>query len=256
MDANKFQKMIRRTLLEEVEKRSGVTDKEIYERVPEVTHGDEYEDVVPHKHDSKTKIEILDAILKAVKVVDPSITVVWDDNDDISVSARDLFQARITPRWENSYNIEAMIRNEDRIYVTNQTIDQVIDFLKINLKNADTRTQKAYDKSIKNGMLKNDKTTAPDKGLPQTNKPKTLPLTNEAPKTEKNKDKNYTEKQVKDEKDLPEKPMREAKGGKLQADHKANNPKTLMKEKTKFPEKKPNTTLSVKISKQDTSKFK
>jgi len=256
MDAKDLQKMIRHTLLEEVEKRSGVTDKEIYERVPEVTHGDEYEDIVPHKQDGQTKEEILDAILKVAKAADSTATVVWDDHDDISVSARDLFRVRISPRWENSYNIEAMIRNEDRIYITNQTIDQVVEFLKINLKNAETRTRKAYDKSIKNGDMKADKTTAPDKGLPQTNKPKTLPLTNEAPKTEKNKDRNYTEKQVKDEKDLPEKPMREVKGGKLQIDYKANNPKTLMKDKTKFPENKPNTTLSIKIPKQDTSKFK
>jgi hypothetical protein len=255
MDAKDLKKMIRRTLLEEVEKRSA-TNQEIYERVPEVTHGEEYKDIVPHQRDGQTKEEILDTILKVVKAADSTGTVVWDDNDDISVSARDLFRVRITPRWENSYNIEAMIRNEDRIYVTNQTIEQVVNFLKTNLKNATTRTQKAYDKSKKNGDMKNDETPAPDKGMPQKDKPKTLPLTNEAPKTEKNKDKNYTEKQVKEEKDLPEKPMRPATGGKLQVDHKANNPKTLMKEKTKYPEKNPNTQLSVKISKQDTSKLK
>ena len=37
MDAKDLQKMIRRTLLEEVEKRS-VTDTDIYERVPEINH--------------------------------------------------------------------------------------------------------------------------------------------------------------------------------------------------------------------------
>ena len=131
----------------------------------------------------RDKDEILDAILKAVKPIDSSIVVVWDDHDDISVRARDMFQVRIVPRWENSYNIEAMVRNEDRIYVTNQTIEQVIEFLKINLKNATTATQKAYDKSKQNADLKNDKTSAPDKGMPQKDKPKILPLTNEPPKT-------------------------------------------------------------------------
>lgn len=255
MDAKDLQKMIRSTLLEEVEKRS-VTDQEIYQRVPEVNHAEEYKEIIPHKRDSRTKDEILDAILKAVKPIDSSIVVVWDDHDDISVRARDMFQVRIVPRWENSYNIEAMVRNEDRIYVTNQTLEQVIEFLKINLKNATTATQKAYDKSKQNADLKNDKTSAPDKGMPQKDKPKILPLTNEPPKTEKNKDKNYTEKQVTNEKDLPEKPMRELTGTKLQVDHKANSAKKLVKEKTKFPEKKPNTQLSVKMSSQDTSKFK
>ena len=255
MDAKDLQQMIRRTLLKEVEERSA-TGQEIYQRVPEVVHGEDYKNIIPHKRDGKTKEEILDSILKVAKAADSTATVVWDDHDDISVSTRDLFRVRITPRWENSYNIEAMIRNEDRIQITNQTLDQVIEFLKVNLKNADTRTQKAYDKSIKNGEMKNDKTTAPDKGLSQKDKPKTLPLTNEPPKTEKNKDKNYTEKQVTNERDLPEKPMRELTGTKLQVDHKANSAKKLVKEKTKFPEKKPNTQLSVKMSSQDTSKFK
>src|ERR1035437_679589 len=192
MDAKDLQKMIRRTLLKEVEERSA-TGRAIYQRVPEVVHDKEYKDIVPHKRDGKTKEEILDAILKVAKAADSTATVVYDDHDDISVSARDLFRVRIIPRWENSYNIEAMIRNEDRIYVTNQTLDQVIDFLKVNLKNADTSTIKAYNKSKENEDMKNDKTPAPGKGLPQKDKPKTLPLTNVPPKTEKNKDRNYTE---------------------------------------------------------------
>lgn len=253
MDAKALQKMIRRSLLEEVEKRS--VDHEVYERVPEVTHGEQYKDVIPHKRDSRTKDEIIDTILKAVKSIDSTITVVWDDHDDISIKARDMFQVRVVPRWENSYNIEAMIRNEDRIYITNQTIEQVISFLQINLKNATTRTDKAYDKSKQNGDLKNDKTPTPDKGLPQKDKPKTLPLTNESPSTTKNKDKEYTDV-PKDDKDLPEKPMYEVTGFKRQDAHKITNPKTLMREKTKFPEKKPNTQLSVKMPKQDTSKLK
>jgi hypothetical protein len=249
MKPSEFQDMIRRILLEEVEKRS-VTDREIYERVPEVVHGEEYKEIVPHKRDGQTKDEILQAITKTVKALDSSATVVWDDHDDISVSARDMLRVRISPRWENSYNIEAMIRNEDRIYVTNQTIDQVNEFLKVNLKNVTTSTQKAYDKSKHNADLKNDETPKPDKGMPQKDKPKTLPLTNEPPSTGKNKDRNYTEKQTKEEKDLPEKPMYEVSGFKKQVDHKSRNPAAIRKEKTKFPSKKPNTTLTVPISKQ------
>lgn len=241
--------MIRRILLEEVEKRS-VTDREIYERLPEVVTGEDLKDVMQEKRDNKTKEEILDTILKAAKSIDPSITVVWDDHDDISVSARDMFRVRIIPRWEDNYNIEAFIRNEDRIYVTNQHLDQVIEFLKINLKNAATHTYIAYEKSKTNAMLKNDQTPKPDKGLPQKDKPKTLPLTNEPLSTTKNKDRNYTEKQTKEEKDLPEKPMYEVASFKKQVDHKVRSPLALRKEKTKFPEKKPNTKLTVPISKQ------
>ena len=92
-----------------------------------------------------------------------------------------------------------MIRNEDRIYVTNQTLDQVIEFLKINLKNADTAVDKAMGKVVKN---REDQSPPPDKGMPQKDKPKILPLTNEKPSETKNKEKNYTEKQVKTESDI------------------------------------------------------
>ena len=250
MNAGQFQNMIRRILIEEVEKRSS-TDKEIYQRVPEVVTGEDLKDQMQEKRDSRTKDEILDYITKAVKAIDSSVVVVWDDHDDIMVNARDMFRVRITPRWEDNYNIEAFIRNEDRICVINQHIDQVIEFLKVNLKNAATATYKAYEKSKTNGMMDkgNDKTPAPDKGLSQKDKPKTLPLTNEKPSETKNKDKNYTEKQVKDEKDLPNQPMREITSFKKQIDHKMMSAKKLVKEKTKYPQK-PNTKLTVPISKQ------
>ncbi len=249
MDSTQFQNMIRRILLEEVEKRS-VTDRDIYERLPEVVTGEDLKSYMEIKYDAKTKEEVLDTILKAVKPIDSSITVVWDDHDDISVSARDLFRVRIIPRWGDNYNIEAFIRNEDRIYVTNQHLYQVIEFLKVNLKNTATRTQTAYEKSKTNAVMKNDKTSKSDKGLPQKDKPKTLPHTDEPPKTTKNKDRNYTEKQVKNEKDLPNMPMHEVGNFKWQIEHKSRSPISIRKEKTKYPSKKPNTTLTIPISKQ------
>jgi hypothetical protein len=255
MNPIQLQTLIRKVLLEEVEKRSS-TDREIYKRVPEVNHAEEYKDIVPHERDSRTKDEILNFLTKTVKEIDSSATVVWDDHDDIMVNARDMFRVRITPRWEYSYNIEAFIRNEDRIVITNQSCEQVAEFLKINLKNATTNTQKAYDKSKQNADMKNDKTPSPDKGLSQKDKPSTMPLTNEPPRTSKAKDKDYTEKQTKDEADLPEKPMKEVTGFKRQEEHKSRSAITLRHEKTKFPEKKPNTQLSVKIPEQDTSKWR
>ena len=256
MNAIQFQNMIRKVLLEEVEKRSDAGENtDYYQRLPEVTHGEDLKKIVPHERDSRTKDEILNDITKAVKAIDSSVVVVWDDHDDISVSARDMFRVRISPRWENSYNIEAMIRNEDRIYVTNQTLDQVIGFLKINLKNATTATQKAYKKSIDNATGKNDETAAPDKGLNQKDKPKTLPYTNEKPSETKNKEKNYTEKQVKTEADLPEKPMREPGKLEKQIDHKSRSAMALRKEKMNYPPRNPNTKLMVKPSKHETSKL-
>ena len=248
--------MIRKVLLEEVEKRSSTGEKTTYyERLPEVNHVEDLrkKNISPHQRDSRTKDEILQYITKTVKAIDSSAIVVWDDHDDISVSARDMFRVRIIPRWENNYNIEAMVRNEDRIYVTGQTLDQVNEFLKINLKNADTAVDKAMGKVVKN---REDQTPAPAKGMPQKDKPKTLPLTNDPVRTAKSKDRNYTEQQVKDESDLPEKPMKDATKFEKQLDHKSRSAISLRHEKTKFPEKNPNTQLAVKIPNQGTSKWR
>ena len=246
--------MIRRALVEEIEKRSDTGENTTYyQRLPEVNHGEDLKKIIPHKRDSRTKDEILNDITKAAKAIDSSIVVVWDDHDDISVSARDMLRVRISPRWENNYNIEAMVRNEDRIYVTNQTLDQVIAFLKINLENTDTTVDKAMGKVVKN---REDQSPLPDKGMPQKDKPKILPLTNDPIRTATSKDKNYTEKQTKDDADLPEKPMRESGKFEKQIDHKSQSAITLRHEKTKFPEKKPNTQLTVKIPSQGTSKWR
>lgn len=262
MNSIKFQNMIRRALVEEIEKRNSVDDVEAtsstgenttyYRRLPEVNHGEDLKKIMPHERDSRTKDEILDTITKAAKAIDSSIVVVWDDHDDISVSGRDMVRVRISPRWENSYNIEAMVRNEDRIYVTNQTLDQVINFLKINLKNTDTAVDKAMGKVVKN---REDQTPARDKGMPQTDKSKILPLTNEKPSETKNKEKNYTEKQVKTESDLPEKPMKDATKFERQLDRKSRSAMSIRKEKMNYPPRNPNTKLVVKPSKHETSKL-
>lgn len=238
IDKSGFQSLVRRILLEEMEKSSAGNDEKIYKRVPEVTHDKDYKEIVPHKRDDRTKDELLDDLKKLVNGIDSTIVVGWDDHDDISINnARDLFRIRIIPKWENNYCIEAFTRNEDRIYITGQSWDQVKAFVKQNLKKAETAVEKAAAKVVKN---REDQTPTNDKGLPQKDKPEHLPLTNEEPKTAKSKDKNYTEKQVKNDDDLPEKPMKEVKDGKKLADYKVQDPVKLRK-------RKPDTKLTVKM---------
>lgn len=223
MNRDAFQSLIRRVLKEEVEKSDA--NQKIYKRLPEVVHDKDYKEITPHKRDTVSKDELLSDMDKVVHAIDSTYTVVWDDHDDISISARDLFRIRITPRWENNYDIEAFTRNEDRVKITAQTWDKVKEFVKTNLKELGTCTDKALDKVVQN---RKDQTPAPDKGLPQKDKPKTI-STDEPPKTTKNKDKNYTEEQVKDDKDLPEKPMREVGKFKTQIEHKVKDPVKLRK---------------------------
>lgn len=239
---DKFQSLIRRILKEEIESQS-VTDKAIYQRVPEVVHGEDYQkkDISPQPRDTKTKEEMLNDMDKVVKGINPDYIVVWDDHDDMAVFAKDLFKIRIIPKWENNFCIEAMTRNEDRIYVTGQNWEQVKDFVKVNLKDPKTSQEVAYNKAIANVTGKNDPNIKPDKDMPQKDKPKTLPLTNEPVDKTKNKDKNYTQDAVEDEDDLPEKPMKAVKEFEKQSDHKVQDPVKLRK-------RKPDTKLTIKQS--------
>jgi len=225
MKPEAFKQLVRRILNEEVEKKSD-TGVKTFNRVPEVVHGEDLKEITPHKKDTLSKDELLADINKLVTDINKEFSAAWDDHDDISIAAQDLFKIRIIPKWENNYCIEAFTRNEDRIYITGQNWDQVKEFVKVNLKDSTTAVTKAADKVVKN---REDKSDSADKGLPQKDKPKTLPLTNEPPKETKNKDKNYTEKAVKTEEDLPEKPMKEVKDFKKQSEFKVADPVKLRK---------------------------
>lgn len=234
MKPEQFQSLIRRVLKEEVEKRSatGVTSPK---RLPEMnadgidpekknkTFADN-----PNTRDQDTKEGLLADLISVTGAIDKNVDVVWDDHDDLMVSGRDLKFIRISPRWEDYYVIEMMTRNEDRVWVTGLNWVQVKEFVKANLKGTTTAVDKAYDKSYRN---REDQTKAPGKELPNKDKQKTLPLTNEAPKTAKNKDKNYTEAAVKKDEDLPTSPMKEVEKFEKQSEHKVKEPVKLRKRK-------------------------
>ena len=230
MKKDAFQSLIRRILHEEVERKSAT-------RVPEMDgNGVDPEDKTktfasdPNSRDRQSKEGLLADMCKVTQAIDTTVSVIWDDHDDLMVSARDLKYIRISPRWEDYYVIEMMTRNEDRVWVTGLNWEQVKEFVKTNLKslkNQPTAVDKAYDKSYRN---REDQTPSPDKGLPQKDKPKIKPLTNEPQKdTAKNKEKDYTEKQVKKDDDLPEKPMKEVGKIKRQLDYKVQTPVKLKK---------------------------
>lgn len=222
-----FKNTIRRILNEETEKKSD-TGANTFTRVPEIKHDSEYKKVIPHERSAKSKDELLDEICKLVTGINTTFTAELDDHDDISISAGDLFSIRIIPKWDNNYCIETFIRKEDRIYITGQNWDQVKEFVKVNLKDSVTNTKKAFDKVDKN---RKDQISSPDKGLPQKDKPKTLPLTNEPIKTAKNSDNNYTE-ESKDNDDSPDKPMKEVpKDSKKLSDYKVKTPEKPTKHK-------------------------
>lgn len=245
MKQDKFQNLIRRILSEELEKTSAVGVKSVA-RLPEMDGNGKDPDKKnktfassANTRERQTKEQLLADLIKVVSDIDKSIIVVWNDHDDLMVNARDIKFIRISPRWEDSYVIEMMTRNEDRVWVTGLNWEQVKEFVKVNVKgqsSAPTAVEKAHDKSYRN---REDQTSTNSKELNQKDKPKTLPHTNEPPKESKNKDKNYTEKQVKTESDLPNQPMKEVGDVKKQIDIKEKDPVKLRK-------RKPDTKLVVK----------
>jgi len=245
MNKEIFQRLTRRILKEEIKKKNAIGGSSPT-RVPEMNANgvdpDKKEKTFStdsNSRDINSKEKLIADLSKLVNGIDDSVIVVWDDHDDLVVRARDLKFIRISPRWEDYYVIEMMTRNEDRVWATGLNWDQVKEFVKVNLNslyNQPTSVEKAYDKSYRN---REDQTPSPDKGLPQKDKPKILPLTDEPPKEIKNKDKDYTEKQVKNEDDLPEKSMKEVGEFKKLTSYKVKDPVKLRK-------RKPDTKLMVK----------
>jgi len=244
MQPQNFHNLVRRILKEEMEKTSAVGVKS-QARLPEMDgNGVDPEkktktfDTDSNSRDAANKETLLADLIEFIGKKDESVSIVWDDHDDIMVNGRDLKYIRISPRWEDYYVIEMMTRNEDRVLVTGLNWKQVKDFVKNNISGTTTTTEKAYDKSYRN---RQDQTETSAKGLPQDNKPKTLPTTDKPANTTKNKDKNYTEDAVKKEEDLPTKPMKEVGDIKTQVSHKVQDPVKLRK-------RKPDTKLTVKHS--------
>lgn len=230
--------MVRRILNEELERTSAVGNG-IIQRLPEMNgNGVDPEKKNktfasdPNSRDTSAKEEAEAELTKVVQKINKMFTVVWDDHDDLMINGRDRIFARITPLWEDTYRVIYYPRNEDRVFITGLSWDQVVDFVKDNLdKTPHTAVEKARDRSWRN---KEDQTPSPDKGLPQKDKPKTM-STDEPFTKEKNREKRYVEDQVKDEEDLPNQPMREAPEPKKQADIKVKDPVKLRK---KVPDKK------------------
>lgn len=216
MNSTSFKALVRQILNEEIQK-----------RVPEMNGNGINPDKSiktfssdPNSRDSKGKDEMLKEIQKAVEGVDKSFTCVWDDHDDITINGRDKTSLKVMALFEDNYKLVYMPRNEDRFVFTGLNWKQVIEFVKINLNPDDhTGVEKARDKSWRNAK----DVTKPEKGLTgEKVKPKTVG-------DSKNKEKDYNEKEVKNEKDNPDQPLREVGDFKKTGDYKVQDPVKLRK---------------------------
>lgn len=157
--------------------------------------------------------EILKTLEKAAKSVSDEAVVSWINKDfTIEVPGPQSFRIRVMPRWENNFDVEAWIKDNDRIKIIGLTLEQVVDFVKENFSDgeqSDVR-KKEYFKAV-------DQTKDVTKG------PK--PDVDGAKGVKEYKPEEKTKDMTEREEDLPGAPMKKVDEPKPQRDHSGNQVK-------------------------------
>jgi len=153
-----------------------------------------------------TRLQLEQELSKIVNEINKDFLVYWDDHNDLNVDAKALFRVRISQTCENLFDIEAMVNLDDRIRAIALNWDQVKAFVKANFKDVeDTKVDSAKAKAM--GHLKDQS----DKGdLPQHDKPKRKEVGDT-----KNDEKDYNKKDVEEDDDQPNQPMKSVEVDKL-----------------------------------------
>ncbi len=159
------------------------------------------------------KLEELETIVHGI---DPTWKAYLDDNNQYIVRAHNLLYMRIVPKFENNYDIDAMVKLVDRIRVIALTWDQVKNFVKANFKDLKGKTNKTiadklHDKSIDNEKQKsdNDGKAAGPTQKDITNRGEKNNGEDAKIKDTPNKHKDYNEPQTKRAEDMPDQPMKQ-----------------------------------------------
>jgi hypothetical protein len=159
----------------------------------------------------KTNIKLMKELETIVHGINADWDVYWDDRFDLNVDAKNLLRVRITPKFENNFDIDAMVKLTDRIRVIAVTWDQVKDFVKENFNNLENKTvpDKLKDRSMAQG---GDRDVIKKAAGPVQSDIKNRGEKNNGEdakiKDTKRDDKNYNEKQVSKDEDQPDQPMK------------------------------------------------
>jgi hypothetical protein len=192
----------------------------------------------------KDNEKLLKELESIVHAVNKDWCVYWADNRELHVDAQNLMSIRITPRFENNFDIDAMPRLVDRVRAIALTWDQVKAFVKANL--LDVKDQTIASAKQKQS-IENQKEKKENDGKSAGPRHDIATLRTGNVKDTKREDKMYNEPQVKKDEDLPDQPMKDV-----------GEPKNLNKnikktEKVAPPKHKNDKKLKVPLKK--TSKF-
>lgn len=144
--------------------------------------------------------------------IDPTWDCYWDDHNQLIVRAQNLLYVRVCQRFENSYDVDAMVKLVDRVRAIALTWEQVKSFVKANfgdLKNetkADSLKKKALDQIKDRDVIK--KAAGPNHDIIKNRGEKSNGEDAKIKSTKK-ADKNYNEPLTKRDEDMPDQPMKQ-----------------------------------------------
>lgn len=196
----------------------------------------------------KSNEKLLKEIETIVHGIDPTWEAYWDDHGQLIVRAQNLLYVRIVPKFENNYDIDAMVKLVDRVRAIAQTWEQVKAFVKANFGSLRNKTKADDLKQTAMDQL-NDKEVIKKDAGPESQKVKVRyqDPSNPSVKDTKKDDRNYNEPQTKRDEDMPDQPMKrvtdpgkdpESKNKNITKTDKVKAPKHKNDKKLKAPDKK------------------
>jgi len=158
----------------------------------------------------KTNEKQIDELESLVKGIDSTWSAYIDDHGQYIVRAQNLLYIRICPKFENNYDVDAMVKLVDRVRAIALTWEQVKAFVKANFGDlkkttkSDGLVKKSVDNEYEKGV--NHKSAGPDSSI--KNRGEKRNGEDAKIKSTKQKDMDYNEPQVSREEDMPDQPMK------------------------------------------------
>jgi len=143
--------------------------------------------------------------------IDPSWEAYWDDHNQLIVRAQNLLYVRIVPKFENNYDVDAMVKLVDRVRAISLTWDQVKSFVKANFGSLKNKTipdflhKKSIDNEDDREVIK--KSAGPDNDIVKNRGEKKNGEDSKIKSTKKS-DMDYNEPQTNRDEDMPDQPMK------------------------------------------------
>jgi hypothetical protein len=156
--------------------------------------------------------KLLDELETIIHGINPKWEAYWDDHGQLIVRAQNLLYVRIVPKFENNFDVDAMVKLVDRVRAIAQTWEQVKAFVKANFSDLKDTTkagqlkQKAMDHLEDKDVIK--KAAGPMGGAIK-NRGEKKNGEDASVKDTKKSDKNYNEPQTKRDEDMPDQPMKQ-----------------------------------------------